>query len=178
MSLQKKQKKIKYLTVSAMLCALSVIVLMLGSMIEVLDLSAAVIASFFCIYAVIEMSGVYPWLIWLSTTVLSFILLGPRSPILFYVCFAGYYPILKEKLEKHPNRIALPLKLLIFHVALVLMYGGARLFLPSMLDDFAFNWLLLGLYVASVAVFLVYDYALTKLISTYLYRLRNRFHIK
>jgi hypothetical protein len=178
MALQKNRKKIKYLTVSAMLCALSVIVLMLGALVEVMDISVAVIASFFCIYAVIEMSGIYPWLIWLATTVLSFILLGPRSPILFYTCFAGYYPILKEKLEKHPNRIAIPLKLVIFHVALVLMYGGAKLFLPSILEDFAFNWMLLGLYVASVAVFLVYDYALTKLISTYLYRLRNRFHIK
>ena len=75
MSLDKKRKQVKYITVSAMLCALSIIILMLGSFIEVLDVSVAVIASFFCIYAVIEMGGAYPWMIWAATSILSLLLL-------------------------------------------------------------------------------------------------------
>ena len=178
MSLDKKRKQVKYITVSAMLCALSIIILMLGSFIEVLDVSVAVIASFFCIYAVIEMGGAYPWMIWAATSILSLLLLPLKTPALFYACFAGYYPILKEKLEKYPNRIAIPIKLVVFHVALAVMYGVMKLFLPAALEGTEFNWVLIGLYAASVVVFVVYDYALTKIISLYLFRFRGRFHIK
>ena len=178
MSIQQKRRKIKYLTVSALLCALGVIVLMLGSIIEVLDASVAVIASFFCIYAVIEMNGAYPWLIWAATSTLSLILLPIKTPALFYACFAGYYPILKEKLEKYPNRISFPIKLVVFHASLALMFGIMRLFLPSALEGFATGWFLLLLYAMALAVFILYDIALTRLISAYLYRLRSRFHIR
>ena len=94
------RKRTKYLTVSAMLCALSVIILSLGSLIEVLDITTAVLASLLCIYAVIEMGGAYPWLIWPVTSILALLLLPQKTPALFYALFAGFYPILKEKLEK------------------------------------------------------------------------------
>lgn len=166
------------MVIGAVLSALGVIILTLGSLIEVLDVSVAVIASFLCIYAVIEMGGVYPWLIWLVTSVLSLILLPQKTPALFYACFAGFYPILKEKLEKYPVKFAMPIKLLIFHISLLLMYVGMRLFLPTALEGTEFGWILLALYALLVVVFFLYDYALTRIISLYLYRFRNRFKIK
>ena len=94
------RKRTKYLTVSAMLSALGVIFLALGAFIEVLDITTAVLASMLCIYAVIEMSGAYPWGIWVVTSILSLLLLPIKTPALFYALFAGFYPILKEKLER------------------------------------------------------------------------------
>ena len=85
---------------------------------------------------------------------------------------------LKEKLEKYPNRISFPIKLVVFHASLALMYGIMRLFLPSALEGFATGWFLLLLYAMALAVFILYDIALTRLISAYLYRLRSRFHIR
>ena len=76
------RKRTKYLTVCAMLCALSVIILSLGSLIEVLDISVAVFASLLCIYAVIEIGGAYPWLVWLVTSVLALLLLPQKTPAL------------------------------------------------------------------------------------------------
>ena len=76
------RKQTKYLTVSAMLAALGVVLLSLGAMVEVLDISVAVLASLLTVYAVIEMGGAYPWLIWLVTSVLSLLLLPQKTPVI------------------------------------------------------------------------------------------------
>lgn len=167
------------MVVGAMLSALGFIILALGAFVEVIDLSVAVIASLLCVYAVIEMGGIYPWLIWIVTSVLALLLLPQKTPALFYALFAGFYPMVKEKTEgKFRPAIAIPIKLAVFHVSLLAMYGILRLFLPAELEGLAGGWLIVGLYVAAVAVFLLYDYALTKLISGYLFKLRRYFKLK
>ena len=171
-------KKTKYLTVSAMLAALGVLILAIGSFFEVLDISVAVIASLLAVYAVIEIGGAYPWLIWLVTSVLSLLLLPQKTPAIFYAVFLGYYPILKEKLEKLRTWLSLVCKLVSFHLALGLIVLILRLFLPSQLEMGGLSWMPILLYVASLVCFLVYDVALTRLITYYLLRLRNRFRIR
>ena len=172
------RKRTKYLTVSAMLCALSVIILSLGSLIEVLDITTAVLASLLCIYAVIEMGGAYPWLIWPVTSTLALLLLPQKTPALFYALFAGFYPILKEKLEKLKNPISYILKLLVFHASLAAIVAGMKLFFPADLDMGDFWWMPALLYLLCLVCFVMYDFALTKLITFYLIRLRQRFRIK
>ena len=95
------QKQVKYLTVSAMLAALGVILLSLGALVEVLDISVAVIASLLVVYAVIEMGGAYPWMIWLVTSIVGYLLM-PKTPVLFFALFFGFSPIVKEKAERLP----------------------------------------------------------------------------
>lgn len=172
------QKRTKYLVVSALLAALGVILLTLGSLLDVLDLSVAALASILCVYAVIEMGGAYPFMIWIVTSFLSLLLLPNKSPAVFYL-FGGCYPIFKEKLERLPRRwLCFVLKLLVFHVALVLVFFTFRLFLSADAEE-AFQPLLIAVvYGLSLACFLVYDYALTKLITFYLIRLRDRFRIR
>ncbi|MBE6554184.1 MAG: hypothetical protein E7666_07570 [Ruminococcaceae bacterium] len=171
------RKRTKYLTVSAMLAALGVICMSLGSLVEVLDLTTAVLASMLCIYAVIEMGGGYPWAIWLATSILSLVLLPIKTPAIFYTAFFGFYPILKEKLEKRSRPIAWTFKLLAFHLSLGVIALVFHLFLPEqMTEEFPFFWL--ALYAASLVAFLLYDLALTRMITFYLIRLRHRFQIK
>ncbi|MBR2019901.1 MAG: hypothetical protein IKA05_05845 [Clostridia bacterium] len=172
------RKRTKYLTVSAMLSALGVIFLALGAFIEVLDITTAVLASMLCIYAVIEMSGAYPWGIWVVTSILSLLLLPIKTPALFYALFAGFYPILKEKLERLKRPLAFVLKLAVFHLSLGAIVLLLRLFFPEQLDWGGMQWLPIAMYVLCVAVFLLYDLALTRVITFYLIRLRQRFRIK
>ena len=61
----------KRLTACAMLSALSVVLLYLGSMIQVIDVSMSVIASLMCVFAVIEYGKSAPWLVFGVTSVLS-----------------------------------------------------------------------------------------------------------
>ena len=172
-------KRTKYLTVSAMICALGVIILALGSVIEVLDITTAVVASLFCIYAVIEIGGAYPWGIWIVTSLLSVLLLPVKTPAIFYALFAGFYPILKEKLEKLKRPMAYLLKLVVFHISLGAIVLLLSVFFPEQLElDGAMKWLPVAMYAMCLAVFVLYDLALTRVITFYLYRLHNKFRIK
>ena len=160
-----------------MLTALGVILMALGSIADVLDLSVAVLASMLCIYAVIEMGGYYPWALWGATSVLGLVLLPVKTPALFYAAFAGFYPILKEKLERLPHLLAWVLKLAVFHLSLGAIVLVIKLFLPDQLiEEFPyFGWIL---YALSLAAFILYDIALSRLITFYLIRLRHRFRIR
>ena len=166
----------KYLTVSAMLVALGVILLGLGSLINTLDLTVAALASILCVWAVIEMGKTYAWMIWLVTSFLSLLLLPQKTPGCFYL-FIGLYPILKERLERLPRAVEWVLKIVIFHAMIALCWLVLRIFVPEE-AALEFGWLLLATYALVLVAFLLYDYALTKLISFYLQKLQKRLGLK
>ena len=172
------RKKTKYLTVSAMLCALGTVCLMLGALIDVLDITVSVLASLFCLYAVIEIGGAYPWGIYAATSILSLVLLPVKTPALFYAAFAGFYPILKQHVERLPKLPMYLLKLLIFHASFGIIALAFRLFLSEELQSDSFFWLPLLLYLASLLTFCLYDLALSRVITFYRIRLHSRFRIK
>ncbi len=176
---KKTSVQVKYLTVSAMLCALGVVILGLGAVIEVLDITVAVIASLLTVYAVIEIGGAYPWLIWAVTSIVALLLLPLKTPVLFYALLAGYYPILKQKIERKMARLpAWAIKMGVLAISLGVIWGVARLFLPELLEGSG-GWIaiatLLGM---AVLCFVLYDFCLTKLITLYFVKLQKRFKIK
>ncbi len=157
------------LTLGAMMCALSVVILYLGSTVEVLDLSMAAIASLLCTVMVIEVGGPYPWVIFSVTAVLSLLLLPQKTPALFYTAFLGYYPLIKEKLETLNRSISYALKFIIFNIAVAaaaILYF--YLFAPEILLKVPF--MIVGVILLN-AVFIIYDIALTRLITFYIYRI-------
>jgi hypothetical protein len=105
----------------------------------------------------------------------------------FYLVFFGYYPILKEMLEKLYKPIAWGLKLVVFNIA-VTAYGFICYFLffgqlKALFEEVsallggisAGAVIVIAIYVALNLVFVVYDIALTRLITLYLVRLRKKF---
>ena len=167
-------KGTRALTVAAILCALGVILLAIGSLFQFLDISMAALASFLVIFAVIEMGGKYPFLIFVVTALLSILLVPYKTAPLLYLCFAGYYPMLKAVLEGRLPRVwAWVLKVVVFNAALALtLFLSLKLFAAFDLPE---PWHYLAFPVCSV-VFVVYDVALTRVISAYLFRWRQRFH--
>ena len=175
---QSTKKQIVNLSVSAMLCALGVIILSLGSLVEVVDASVAVIASLLCVYAVIEIGGIYPWLIWLVTSVVSLLLLVSQpTPVVFYALLAGYYPILKARIERLPVALSWLLKWVCATVGTLAVYAVSYLFVPTLLDGLHTPWLLALAYLGILVVFLLYDVCLTMLITFYFRRLRKRLRL-
>lgn len=168
-----RRNETRTLVIAAAVAALGVITLTLGAVVQVLDLSVAVIASLFVVFAVIELGGKYPYLVYAVTALLSMLLLPVKSAPLIYLCFTGYYPIIKAKLEKRCGRTALCwlLKILIFNAVLaaVVLIGVFVLHVP--VPSVRYYWLLPLL----TPVFVLYDVALTRLITFYLVRLRDRF---
>lgn len=176
---KKTSIQVKYLTVSAMLCALGVVILGLGSLIEVLDITVSVIASLLTVYAVIEIGGAYPWLIWTVTSVVALLLLPLKTPVLFYALLSGYYPILKQKIERRMARIpAWTIKLGVLAISLGIIWGTMKLFLPDLLEGPG-GWIAIAVALAlAVLSFILYDICLTRLITLYFVRLQKRFRIK
>lgn len=175
----KEKGKTKKLTVCAMLSALGVVLLWFGSVIEIVDISMAVIASLLCVLAVIEYGGGAPWSVFGVTALLSLLLLPQKTPAVLYVFFFGYYPILKEKLEKKPRAVAWLLKEAVFNVALALMLVASRfLLLSGSIEIKSMVLYYAALVLLAEIAFPIYDLALTRLISFYLYRLRKKFRFK
>ena len=159
--------------IAAVLCALGVIVLALGALVQVLDLSMAVIASLLVVLAVIELGGAYPYLVYAVTAILAMLLIPVKTAPLVYLCFAGYYPIVKAKLERHVRGVLCRLcKIVIFYAALVpLALIAVKILLIPLPTAPWLYWLPALL----APVFVLYDVALTRLITAYLRRWRDRF---
>jgi hypothetical protein len=159
-----------------MFSALSVVLLYFGSLFELLDISMAVIASLACVIAVIEYGKSAPWAIYAVTSVLSVILLPNKTPAAFYAIFFGFYPILKEKFEKRPKVLSWLLKEVTFNICLVVM-AVAVYFISTTGDNSLLKNPIMLATTALLAevVFVLYDIALTRLISFYIIKLRHRF---
>ena len=161
---------------AAVASALGVILLTLGSFVEVLDISMAAIASLLVVFGVIELGGKYPYLIYAVTALLAMLLLPIKTPALIYLLFAGYYPIVKSVLERRlPRPVAWAVKFVTFNIGLfLLLFVAVKVFLGAVPEIWwRYWWLLLLLQ----PIFLLYDIALTRLITAYLTRWRHRLHL-
>ncbi len=180
-------EKTKKLTLSAVLAAMGVVILIIGAFFEVLDLSMAAIASFFCIFAVIEMGRGYPWMIYAVTGVLSIIIVPNGLGGWFYLLFFGYYPIIKEKVEKLFKPLAWILKFLTFNLSITvyifilyfLFFNDFQILINEFsnlfLGDVSNTAIIAVVYAIFNFIFFIYDIALTNLITLYILKLRRKF---
>ena len=154
-----------------MMAAVGVVILYLGSFIEVLDISMAVAASMIATVIVIEYGAPSAWSVYGVSAILSLLLLPQKFPAVMYAFFFGYYPIVKQKIEKMRSRLVQwSLKSLVFAAATVIMVLFVSLFTPDAPKGIL---TLLFALLAFVTLFL-YDVALTRVISFYVWRLRHR----
>ena len=167
---------IKRLTVCAMLTALGVIFMGIGALIEVLDISMAVLASICVIIAIIEYGKGAPWMVYAAISVLSLLIIPNKLPIAFFVLFFGFYPILKEKLERKKKVIRWVLKEIIFNISLAAMIGAYFwLFFEGTIQV---PWMIAVAVILAEATFIIYDIALTRIITVYVIHIRHRLKLK
>ena len=153
------------------------LILFLGSLVDVLDLTVAMIASILCTVVLIEVGRFWPWLTYAVVAALSLLLLPNKVPAVVFL-LTGYYPIIKQKLEKLKKLIAWPIKIVIFNAICTVFLLVCSFFLPGV--DMAFfpslgkamNTVII--YAIGNAVFVLYDIALSRLITYYLFVLRDR----
>ena len=167
------RKQTVKLATASMLTALGVVVLYLGSVIQVLDLTMVALASVMVFFAVIEMGRPYPILICAATSILSMLLLPDKFAALLYVLFGGIYPILKRLLERLPTLIMWIGKGIYFNLVLTAMV------LVSMylfhIEDTGFT---IGFYGLGNVTFFLYDIAMTRLLTLYFVKLRKQMRIE
>ncbi len=162
-----------------MLTALGVIFLGIGSLLEILDISMAAVASFCIIITVVEYGKGTPWMVYAATSLLSFLLIPAKLPAIFFTLFFGFYPILKGMLETKPKVLCWILKEIVFNLslaAIMLIYGF--LFFQGVSFAIPIHWVIIAAVVLCEIVFVIYDIALTRIINFYVIRLRKKFKFK
>ncbi len=110
------------------------------------------------------------WGSFFVVSLLSFFLCTNKEAPLCFILFLGYYPLLKDKIEKlHLKVLQYLIKLLILNAACICIYY-LMLFVFSMPADsfefFGINMPLVFLLGVNL-VFLLYDYALTVMLRAY-----------
>lgn len=178
-------KKTKIIALSSILSALGVTVLGIGSLIEMLDLTAAAFTSLVIVLTMIEMNTSSSIMIYLVTSTLSLIILPSKLPALIYLAFAGLYPIIKFHIEKHRIKFFdIFLKLLFLNFSLLCVLAASKFLLGLPFPDTVELTKKLVLtkksyFIVLIAMtnfaFVLYDIALTKIIT--LYYLKYRKHI-
>lgn len=157
-----------------MATALGAALMSIGALWEVVDMALAAVASFLVVIILIEVGSPYPWLVWLSTSLITFLFFPGSTVWLMYFVF-GVFPILKYYIEKLKRPFWFPLKLLYVNACII-----ALIYLVELIFGFPFfetDLFILKavLYVVLNGAFLAYDRLLTLLIRLYMEKYRPRF---
>lgn len=162
--------KAKELTVSATLTALTIVILYLNLLLPISTISILTLASALIPVALIRGSIKSSILVYISSSIIGFFIL-PMNIILLYILFFGIYGIIKyfiEKINKLPIEIIF--KIIFFNIILVLSIFVFNSFVAIEVTKMP----MLLLFIVAQPVFLIYDYALSLLISFYLDRIHKR----
>ena len=162
--------KAKEITLSAILIALTIVILYLNLLLPISTISILTLASLLIPVALIRGSMKSAILVYIASSIIGFFII-PINIILLYILFFGIYGIIKfyiEKLNKLPLEITL--KIIFFNIIFFLGLNIFDTFIPIEITK-----LPMGLFwIIAQIVFLVFDYALTLLISFYLERIHPK----
>ena len=158
-----------------MMVALSTAIMLLGAVIEVLDLSVCAIASLLVVFIYLEIGSYYPWLVWICTT-LATALIYPGSAVwVEYALIFGLYPLIKAYIERLPRWSWLIVKLVYINAVIWGIFCVCELLLGIPFFEEGCTIITIITYVLSNVAFLAYDFFIMVMVRFYFDKLRPRF---
>lgn len=116
-------KKSKQMALCGVLAALAVVIMVLGGVIPMAAYCAPVLAALLLLPVLEGCGKRIAWAWFGAVAVLTLLLCPNLESSLLFLCL-GYYPILRQSLQRIPKKLPrLLLKLLVFHLALMIMTG-------------------------------------------------------
>ena len=170
----------------AVLCAVAVVILGLGTLIEIFDLTAAALAALILLPVLLCYGRSYAWLSYAVTAALGVILMPQSFAAWSFAGLVGYYPIIKQRLDHLPRLLGWALKLLLLTAILCLyvllvyfmVLGGEGGIFDSFMAAFGdtggtpvLAWVAVGL---SVLTFVLFDLLIDRLLILYRFRWKKR----
>lgn len=170
----------------AVLCALAVVMLGLGAVIEVIDITAAAVASLVLLPILLCYGARYAWLSYAVTGVLGVLLMPQSLGAWMFAGLTGFYPIIKQKLDRLPRLLGWAVKLLLLTAVLLLylaifyfiMLGGEGSILDAFLKGFGeeegtplMAW---AVVVLSLFTYILFDLLIDRLLILYYLRWQKR----
>ena len=167
-------------------CALAVVVMGLGVVIEMLDLTAAAAAAIILLPILLCYGGKYAGLSYAVTATLGVLLMPQSLSAWMYAGLTGFYPMVKQRLDRLPRVLGWAVKLLLLTAVLFLylavfffiMMGGEGSFTDAFFMGFGeadeppvLAWAVVGL---SVFTFVLFDLLIDRLLVIYYIRWQKR----
>lgn len=168
-------KKTKLVAYSGMITALSVVLLFIGSISFSLGYVTPVISGYLMIFLIESVSYKSAFITYLSTSLISFLLLNDKETALFYVLFFGYYPIFRVYLSKIQSKlISTVIKLIVFNVSMaIIQLLLVYIFNISFSNIFGTSGVILFALLLNL-LFVLYDLTYDKLIIIYNLKLKQK----
>lgn len=162
--------KAKEITLSAILIALTIIILYLNLLLPISTISILTLASLLIPIALIRGSMKSAILVYISSSIIGLFLI-PINIILLYILFFGIYGIVKYFIEKINNMpLEILFKFIFFNIILFISFFIFKTFISIQITK-----LPIGLFwIMAQVVFLIFDYALSLLITFYLEKIHTK----
>ena len=112
---------IRKIALSSLLSALIVVLVLFGTFIDLLDITVAAICALIINIVQIEVKGRYPFLVYVTSSILCLIFTPLSTATLYFIGYFGYYPIIKTKLTKLKKVYRKLICVLFFNVAMCLL---------------------------------------------------------
>lgn len=142
-------------------------------------MTAAVAASLFVLFAVLEIGYGYAVAVYAIISFLGFLLLPNRSPAIFFLLMYGYVPMTKFFFEKHLGKFSWVTKLLLYNtLMLFLTFFGAELVGFSTENEWGIAAeIVMVIYIALAnVVYVACDILYKRLSILYLKKFREKIH--
>ena len=168
-------KNSKVIAYSSVATALSVVMLFLGSIFWVLGYTMPLVASLVMIILLDSISQKSALLTFISTSIISFILLNDKECVLLYILFFGYYPLIRDKINDiKPKFLSYLLKFITFNAAMVLTQVLCVYVFGIPFDDMLGKWGIVVFVLCLNLVFVVFDKLYTLLLKLYRIKLKKK----
>ena len=171
-------KKSRKMALTGMLCALAVVIMMLGGVIPLATFCCPALAGLMLIPVFVECGEKLSWCAYAAIAALS-LMLCPDKEAALLLTFIGYYPILRWRLDQLRSRLLrVVAKLGVFNLAVLAMYALSILVLQMDQILREYQEMGLALTVACLLVgnvtLLLYDRMIAIMTALYVNRLRGR----
>ncbi len=174
-------KKVSYkVSLGGIVSALCLVLMFLTAVFPPLNITLPLFAGMLMTVVAIEVSPSWAWVTYATVAILSFFITPDKEAAIFFTVFFGFYPILKDTLEKIKSKILKwLLKFVVFNIAIVIIYQLTVKLLGTvdLIEEFGFmkQFMLPGLIIMFNGIFILYDITLSMVKTAYLKWFRPTF---
>lgn len=153
--------------------ALGAVLMRLGVMIEVLDLTVCALASLMVVFIYLEIGSYYPWLVWICTSIAT-ALTGAGIVAVEYFLVFGIYPLLKSYVERLPKWSWILVKLAFINSIIWILFLISEYIIGMNFFGEETPVMVVVVYVLMNVAFIAYDLFLTTMVRFYYIKVRPK----
>ena len=164
--------------IGGIVAALSLVLMISVAIVPFMTYALPAVAGALTIFMVIETDKKWAFGVYSAVAILAMLLVANKEVAVMYLAFFGYYPILKAVIEKKlPKVLDWAAKIFTFAGTMVAAYWLMMKFMGVTIDETE-EWgvwaypILLGM---GTVTFVIYDIALTKMITLYIMKWQKHF---